>query len=225
VSLAGDWDMFLARDVLGYQVIAETWNHGRVLPEQIEETVTCLGPETWAQLSGLLRALASGEERPVGLEVGPAIVGSADPRLRFQDEESERVHAYWQPSLALAGAASLGQLVAHRRAEFRLASEDLEGLSLQEPGWLEALERDELDIRTTLPVLTLAELMQRLRVRASKRLGRLALTTIQAFAGGSGQVGESTAFARRRQGMQNSSSDTSPQEYVDAFLDELSTRH
>src|SRR3954464_15801723 len=32
---AAEWDLLIPKDVLSYQVIAESWNRGRVFPEQV----------------------------------------------------------------------------------------------------------------------------------------------------------------------------------------------
>ena len=222
VSLASEWDVRLPSDILGYPVIAEVWNHGRVLPEQVDDVLVQLPADTWSGVHQLLRAVAIGQERPPGLDVGPPIVGSNDPRLRFQDEETERVHSYWSPSLALAGVATLGELVAHRRREFGLSAEALEAVSLQR-GWLDDLEHDRLDIQGTLTTTALASLMQRLQVGASRRLGRITLATIEAFRGG-GPVSETMAFARRRVGYPGSSPSEDPGAYVSEFLNDLSAK-
>src|SRR3954454_5272221 len=34
-TYAAEWDLLIPKDVLGYRVIAESWNRGRVFPEQV----------------------------------------------------------------------------------------------------------------------------------------------------------------------------------------------
>ncbi|MGH7484679.1 MAG: hypothetical protein ACREMY_03615 [bacterium] len=214
---AAEWDLFTPRDLLGYEVVAETWNRGRVLPEQIVEVIGHLPDDLFAALLDLLRASASSSARPVGVRVGPAVLASSDPRIRFQDEETERTRVYWEQTLVLAGVASLGQLVATRREELGIIREELAGLSLQRD-WLSELESDKLDPSTlTRPVLV--SLMRRLGVAASNRLGRIAYQTILAHRGGETAAG--LAFARRRQGVHSSAGDEDPEEFVAAFLKDL----
>lgn len=216
-QMASEWDLYLPRDLLGYEVIAEAWNRGRVLPEQVSEVIAQLPEGLFRALAELLRASASGGQAPSDVEVGPAVLASTDPRLRFQDEEAERTHVFWEQTLALAGVASLGQLVAARREELGIEAEELSSLSLQQD-WLQDLERDELDPSVlTRPVLV--QLMRRLRVGASRRLGRLTYSSILAHRGGDTAAG--LAFARNRQGVRGAVNEEDPEQFVDGFLKDL----
>jgi hypothetical protein len=141
------------------------------------------------------------------------VLASEDPRLLFHDEEAERVHVYWEPTLALAGAASLGQLVAHRREELAIPVEQLESLSLQR-GWLDELERDALDIVRALQPKVLAAVFEQLRLEWSRRLRRIAEMTLEANRQSAGYR-TGTSFARNRRGVAASSDEPSVGEYLD----------
>ncbi|HMJ01168.1 MAG TPA: hypothetical protein VK488_15155 [Gaiellaceae bacterium] len=220
VELAAEWDFILDASVLGYEAMAEVWNFGSVLPEQVAEHVVTLRQEVLESLRQLLRAAVSSGEVPEGVPVGVPVLSGDDVRLLFHDEESERTHAYWEPTLALAGAANLAQLVAHRRSELALAAEELESVSLAERGWLERLEQGTLDIQRVLRPPALASLMRRLQIGASRRLARIAAWTLEEQSQTS-EFATGAALARKRVGTRASAGEESVADYVDAFMREL----
>lgn len=207
VQHATEWDLLLAPDVLGYDAMVEIWNFGSALTDQIAEVITVLPPACWQDVRTLAGAAARSEPVPAGLPVGPAVIDDADPRLLFQDAQAEAAQPYWEPTLALAGAATLGQLVAHRRAELGIAPADLEQASGRH-GWLTDLETDHLDVGTALPARSLAAIMRRLRIGRSRRLLDIARWTIEA------QGAPAGAMARKGQGHGDASD-------IDAYLAEL----
>lgn len=172
-ELASEWDLLLPAPALGYAAAVQVWNLGHVLTEQIAELAGALDSPSFEQLAALARAAAASAEPPPGVPVGVPVLTDEDPRLLVQDEHAERTAAFWEPALALAGAATLGEVVRHRREEL-----DLE-LALP---WLEALERDELDLPRTVPSDSLADLVRRLGLGATRRLRQIARATIEAQA-------------------------------------------
>jgi hypothetical protein len=184
VERATEWDLLLPRDLLGYDAIAQVWGFGSVLEEQVDEVLTSLRDLELGQLNCLISAMREGKPPPKGVPVGPEVISDGDPRLLAQAEEAEWLHQLWEPALALAGAATLGQLVAHRRSAFELASDEIALAGHDEIAWLEDLEADRLDIPNMLKPAELAELLVQLRIQASKRLGRITLWTIEAAAPG-----------------------------------------
>jgi len=215
VALASEWDLHIPESVLGYSAVAQVWNHGQILPEQSIEQITTLPAEQLAAVHALVRAANASVPPPEGLAVGPPVLGKQDPRLLFQDAETEDAHAFWEPTLALAGAATLGQLIRHRREELQLAPEVLESAS-GVPGWVQGLEADTLSLPGGLSPGALAAAMRSLRVSASSRLARILRWTIQA-----GIPAAGTTLAR-------SGSDTRQDAnldvdaYIEEFLHELS---
>lgn len=220
VELATDWDLLLEKDPVGYATMAEIWNYGSVLPEQLVEALATLDATVVTQVETMLRAAVSSAEVPQGLPLGVPVLDDADPRLLFQEDETERVHGFWEPTLALAGAATLGQLVRERREELALDPEELEETAGRH-GWLGEIERDELDIPSVLSPKALAAFMRRLHVSGSRRLGRLTLWTIEAQRKqASPALGVS--FGRKRKGYRGvGRHEQSATEYVDEFLREL----
>lgn len=215
IEQATEWDLFVPAKVLGYQSIAEVWNYGSVLPEQIVEVVAHLPTTVLDSIRRLSRAAAASAPVPDDLDVGPPVLADADPRLLFQESEAEIAQPFWEPTLILAGSLTLGQLVHHRRDELGLQPAELEAVG-RETGWLARLERDELDVRSALPAGALAALMRRLRIGASQRLGRIARWTMEAGPGSTGM-----AVARQQQPFAGTPSTPTIDEYVDAFLHEL----
>lgn len=219
VELATEWDLLVPVRVLGYEAITEVWNYGSILAEQLEEVLAELDPQTIEDLQSLARAAVTGGDPPADVRVGPPVLDDADPRLLFQDAEAERCRHFWEPALALAGALTLGQLVAHRRSELVVPVDELE--ALVGPGGLARLERDELDVRRSLPPGSLAALMRRLHIGASRRLGRIAVYTLETQRTAPGGL----ALARGSDLPGSAGGDVpAVHEYVDAFLQDLGGR-
>lgn len=174
VTMATEWDLLLDASVFGYAAMAEVWNYGTVLPEQVHETVRPLLSNLYEQLAGLTRAASGRGSRP-DAPVGPPVLEDADPRLLFQDDEGEALRGFWRPALMLAGALSLGEVVRHRREELALAVEALE----LPADWVEDLEHDKLYLPWALSPERLAGLMRALRVGASRRLGSITRSTLE----------------------------------------------
>jgi len=209
VQYATEWDLRIPADALGYAVIAEVWNYGTVLAEQCLEVVGTLSAASLTALEQLVNAATAGSAAPDSVPVGPPVLDDADPRLLFQESEAEQAHAFWEPALALAGAATLGELLRHRREELAIAAVALEGIS-GETGWLDAVEEDSVDPRQALPARALASVLRRLQIGASTRLRTLMRSTLE---------GHSPQFARVLAPGESPTIDADA--YVDAIFDEL----
>ena len=83
VALASEWDLFLPESILGYPAIAQTWNHGLVLPEQSSEQITILPAEQLAAVHALIRAGNASARPPEGLERRAAGLERAGPAAAF----------------------------------------------------------------------------------------------------------------------------------------------
>ncbi len=210
-ELATEWDLLLPAALLGYAAVAQIWNLGSVLPEQLEDVIATVDPDTRSHLEALARATARGGEAPAGAAVGPAVLSDEDPRLLVQDEQATAARFFWEPALALAGSATLGEVVRHRRDELGVEPGDLQDLADTE-GWLDALERDMVDLPRALPSGALAELMRRIGIGASRRLREVARTTIEA---------QAPALAR---GQSRAASAAENERYLDEFLTALEDR-
>jgi hypothetical protein len=110
-ELATDADVVLDRGQtpLGYQVMAEIWNHGTLLRAQLEEQRGLVDSDAWEKLAGLYAAaIGELEDKGVGGQTsaapvgdGPPIIADEDPRLLFQDEEVERAQRFYLPAARL----------------------------------------------------------------------------------------------------------------------------
>lgn len=113
-QFASDADVVLnrAQTQLDYEVMAEIWNHGTLLREQLEEQRGFVEDNAWAKLVALYATAIDELEdegkaaqiiaMPVGN--GPPIIADDDPRLLFQDEELERSQRFYLPAARLLTA-------------------------------------------------------------------------------------------------------------------------
>ena len=195
VRYATNWDLLLEEGLLGYRAMAEVWNHGRVLIEQLNEKISELGE--WAvALESLYTAALEGADLPTALPVGPPVLSEIDPRNAFHDQEGERAAVYWQPAYLLAGVESVFELVRLQREELDL---EPEAVGAVDPTALEQLESGKLDLGNEVPVAAFADLLSRLQVAASRRLEQLVAAAVLATYREPLEM--RAALARKRQGM------------------------
>jgi hypothetical protein len=191
---ATNWDLLLDKQLLGYRAVAQVWNHGTVLVEQLNEKIAEFGD--WAgALATLYEAAVESRELPTPVPVGPPVLSDADPRLLFQEEEGERAAVYWQPATLLAGVENVFELVRLQRNELGLAADELE----VEPTTLEALEGGTLDIGNEIPVPAFGALLRRLELGATRRLEQFVASGV--LANYTDRLETRPALARKRRGM------------------------
>lgn len=208
VVFATEWDLLLGDTALGYPAAAQVWNLGTVLSEQVVENAGYLDDRELTQLEAVARAAVQSALPPSDAAVGAPVLSDDDPRLLVQDAEADAARPFWEPTLVLAGAATLGQVVRHRREELGVARAELERLADSED-WLDALERDVLDLPRAVSSRSLAALMRRLGVGASRRLREIGRATIEA---------QAPAVARRSEG---ATSSAEHERYLDEFMTAL----
>jgi hypothetical protein len=209
VQYASEWDLTIPVEVLGYAAIAQVWNYGTILAEQSRELVATLSPPNLAALQQLVSAAAAGGAAPDDLPVGPPVLDDNEPRLLFQESQAEEAHVFWEPALALAGAATLGELLRHRREDLAIATSELEAHA-GETGWIAGVEDDSVDPRQALPARALASVLRCLELGVSTRLRTLVRTTLE---------GHQPQFARDLTGNRPPAVDVDA--YLDAVFDEL----
>jgi hypothetical protein len=195
VRYATNWDLLLEQKLLGYPAMAEVWNHGTVLIEQLNEKIAELGDSASA-VEALYTAALDATDVPTRLPVGPQVLNEIDPRNAFQDREGERVAGYWQPATLLARVESVFELVRAQRDELDIVPEAIDAL---EPAALDQLEAGKLDIGNQVPTAVFAGLLNRLQVTASQRLERLIAAAV--IATYQEPLETRTAVARKRRGM------------------------
>lgn len=204
---ATNWDLLLDQQLLGYQAMAEVWNHGTVLIEQLNEKIAQLG-DWGGALSTLYDAAIEGAKLPTLLPVGPEVLSDADPRLVFQDDEGERVATYWQPATLLAGVDNVFELVRLQRGELGFEADELD----VEPHELESLERGTLDIGNEVPASTFGALLRQLQLGASRRLEQLVAAAV--LANYTDPLETRAALARKRRGMRKRPDTTSRERFA-----------
>jgi hypothetical protein len=174
VEYASDCDLLLDASVLGYQTIAETWNAGALLVEQVDELLAELDHAAWDHLVALLDG--DGEDDKLIDVVGPPIVSEADPRWGFHSREAERARPFYAAAAELAGISGLPALLLRKTEDVpvdRLADR-LGGMVADRPDWVEALAADELQIAPReVPEAAVAELLGQLDLSPSARLASI----------------------------------------------------
>lgn len=191
---ATEWDLLIDEDVLGYPAMAEAWNHGVVLVEQLSEALLSAPPQFRSDIPALVEATKS-NQLPSGLRVGAPVLSQEDPRLAFEEEEAEVARCYWYPRMLLAGVSTVGELVSRRQAELGLPDDDLEPLS-DRSSWLNDV-RHSRRLREDEHALVL--LLRALQIRGSERLRTLLINTVEQQHRLS-HVQAGVAFSRRRAG-------------------------
>lgn len=221
---ATEWDLVLDSTVLGYAAIAQVWNYGSVLVEQLQEVAAHAPEAVTEQVKTMYRAALDSEEVPAGLPVGPRVLSDEDPRLLAQDDAAEVVRVYWEPLITLSGIASVAELVSSRSQELSLSRQELKAAVRDRFTWLDDLESGTRDLRKVLSPAQLAEVFKKLAVPGSKRLGEIVLATIAATPRRAAPEESGLAFARRRQGSWlpiEEEPQLSPEAYVKELLDAL----
>lgn len=192
---ATEWDLLIEEHVLGYPAMAEAWNHGVVLVEQLSEALLTAPPDVRDQILALVEATKS-DRVPTGLPIGVPVLGANDPRLVFEESEAEAARRYWHPRMLLADVSSVGELVTRRQEELVMHDEELESL-YDRPSWLRDIRENRLKLREHKDALVL--LLRALGVKGSGRLRSLLIGTVeQQYRLGQLQTG--SAFNRRRAG-------------------------
>lgn len=221
---ATEWDLLLDSTVLGYAAIAQVWNYGSVLVEQLREVATRVPEAVAEQVKTMYRAALHSDEVPTGLPVGPRVLSDEDPRLLAQDAAAEAARVYWEPLITLSGVASVAELVSSRSEELSLSRQELKAAVRDRFSWLDDLESGTRDLRKVLSPAQLAEVFKTLAVPGSKRLGEIVLATIAATPRRAAPEESGLAFARRRQGSwlpTEEEPQLSPEAYVRELLDAL----
>lgn len=191
---ATEWDLLIDENVLGYPAMAEAWNHGVVLVEQLSEALLSAPPAVGSNILALVEATKS-DRLPSGLPVGVPVLSQEDPRLAFEEEEAEAARGHWYPRMLLAEASSVGELISRRQEELGLPDEELESLS-DRSSWLDDARHSR---RLTEHEDALVSLFRALRVGGSDRLCALLFDTVEQQHRLS-HMRAGVAFSRRRAG-------------------------
>jgi hypothetical protein len=197
--LAAETDVLIDRAVLAYPAILEVWNHAQVLREQIMERIGELDERLTALVQDAVDAVIDGQPLPDGLTEGVAIIGEADPRRFFREQEAQRAQKFVAPWRLLNAADTLGGVLSSARAEQELEP-DAVATQVDLPlDVLTRLEADEQDLRQSVPVAHLQSLARTFELWPSARFGHLVEEAVFANDRGTG-LDAPVAMARRRRG-------------------------
>jgi hypothetical protein len=219
---AGEADVVLAQDLLGYEALALVWLVGRVLLEQTAEPVGMLSEE---QVGDLMTAHAAwAEGRPIPNPAGPAIAGEKDPRKDAQAARADELRPYFEPWALLHQGDELGPVVKGRR----------EQLGIDLGAWSEELEVDariwrafegaEADPDATIPTKVLRRALVAVDLLGSLRVVELAGESVRRHYEAPEQ---GVAKARRRRGARRGSrrdraaAEEAATRYMEALAKEL----
>jgi hypothetical protein len=195
--LAAETDVLIDQAVLAYPAMLEVWNHAQVLREQIMERIGELDERVTALVQGAVDAVIDSQPLPDGLMEGVAIIGEADPRRFFREEEAQRAQKFVAPWRLLNAADTLGGVLSFARAEQELEP-DVVATQVDLPlDILTRLEADEQDLRQSVPIAHLQLLAQTFELWPSARLGHLVEEAVFANDRGT-ELGAPVAMARRR---------------------------
>lgn len=170
--LATELDLLLDQVFLGYPAVAQAWNTGLLLAEQVHDVIGQLPADDLRALEALIAAAQGVGAMSDDLPTGAPVLGENDPRLAARDEARERVTPFWRPAALLAESPTFGALIRDARAREDVADHELADL-LNVPSWLERLEGDRLDLQVSLPIRTLVRLLDRLHVGLHEGTARL----------------------------------------------------
>jgi hypothetical protein len=160
VVFAGEGDLLLSTDVLGYEAMAETWNAGALL---IEEVAECLGKLDDARRDELAALLGRAD--------GPPSAPSA-----FQSDEMDRVLPFYQGASALQGISHLGELLSRWSDRSGTTIEELAG---RHGSWVTDLATHAtVDLDRTAAGNDLVALLYELKVPASQRVEEIVAASL-----------------------------------------------
>ncbi|MDX6589547.1 MAG: hypothetical protein QOI84_821 [Solirubrobacterales bacterium] len=190
-------DVELEQEVLGYPALAPLWAVDHILIEQAVEAVDILSEEWIAQLVADVTAFESGEQ--IASRTGPEILGPDDPRIDAQVALAEWIRPWFDPRGALQRGDELGPVLAERREELGVTSEELsKEIDVETKTW-SAFEAAKADPFETVPARAMALAVQGLGLLPSRRVVSLARESVENHNKGIA-TGGPRAMARRMEG-------------------------
>lgn len=202
VHFAGEADVIIDQTVLAYPAMLEIWNHVQVLREQVMERIGQLNDELLDLVDAAVDAVIDSQPVPAELPQGVAVIGEADPRRLFREEEVRRVQRFVEPWRVLNVADTLGTVLAARRIENDLETEAVAEHADLSVDVIARLEADQENLREGVPISRLDTLAKWFGLWASQRFGDLVEQAV--FDNDRGTApGATLAVARRRTGVRS----------------------
>lgn len=169
VRSATEWDLFLPAATLGYRAIAQPKLAGTIAPNQLDQRLSSLMPESAGGLIELLTAAGTGVSiPPAHLPLGPWVLSERDERLQARARAAERLQSYLTLTLPDPGAEwqSLGAILARGS---HASGVDL-AVAVGDTDQAEQLRSDQLNLFEALPPRKMAQLLATLRIGWTERV-------------------------------------------------------
>lgn len=222
---ASDRDMPIKAELLGYETMAEAWNMGSLLVDDIAEVLARLDDKSYEQLADLIEAVEEGREAK-GLPTGARIVYDVDARHDFQQREAQRARPFFASSSVLRSASRLQDLIARAAEESGTSVANLSqryGPMVQHRvRWVEDFVAERIDVRD-VPGRTIGALLAEFEFRPSQRLEAIVRCT--GWAEDCHEAGSHMALiGSERDGEPASDADEYISEVFDGLVEALASR-
>lgn len=176
---ASDRDLPLKAALLGYETMAEAWNMGSLLVDDIAEVLARLNDKTYEQLADLIEAVEEGREAD-GVPTGARILYDVDARRDFQQREAQRARPFFASSSVLRSASRLPDLIARAAEESGIPVAHLSRrygpMVKHRVRWVEDFIAERIDVRD-VPGRTIGALLAEFEFRPSQRLDAIVRCT------------------------------------------------
>lgn len=200
LELAAEWDLFVGPQGIGWPAVAEVWNAGAVLLEQVEETIGHLSDEDAQRLGDLYEASLDGTRTSLPREwTGAPITGGEDPRILHQEEAFEFARTYYVPASTFTDVGSLPSLLEQCASERNLTLHDVQDRLAEDAPWLSAMANRTVDLPAEAPATILVRVLKELDIPICRRV--VDLVHRQAYQTSSGSYPSAARLARRRRGV------------------------
>lgn len=220
---ACDRDLLFEGELLGYETMAEAWNIGSLLIEDIAEVLARLDDKTYEHLADLIEAVEGGREA-VALPTGAPLRYDVDARHDFQQRESQRARPFFASSSLLRSASRLPDLIARATEESGRSVAHLSRRFGPMVGdrvrWVDELIADRLDVRD-VPGRTIGALLAEFEFRPSERLAAIVRRTGWAEDWASSPI---ALIGSEPEGESSADADEYISEVFDGLIDALASR-
>jgi hypothetical protein len=177
---ATDRDLLLDADVLGYESMAEAWQTGEVLTDDVDEVLGRLDDKAYDLLVDLVDAVEDAAETSPDAPTGPPVTSDDDVRHDFQQHETQRARPFFASAAALRGVDRVAALLTRASEEEGVSRSQLSRrygpMVESHPGWVDDLFAERIDVRE-IPGRTLGALFAEFSFRPTQRLGWIVRST------------------------------------------------
>lgn len=226
---ATDRDLLLGADVLGYGAMAEAWQTGEVLTDDVDEVLGRLDEKAYNLLVGLVDAVEDAADTPTATPTGPPLISDDDVRHDFQRQETQRARPFFASAAALRGVDRVAALLTRASEEEGISRSQLNRrygpMVESHPGWVDDLFAERIDVRE-IPGRTLGALFAEFEFRPTLRLGWIVRSTgwPDVQAGGRSQMTLIAGAGGRSENVTADEPDRYLAEFYEGLTESLSAR-